>query len=350
MERLASAGKATIILALLLIIATLYIPYTRAESSPWYIGVEVGLSHLEPETEDTSYTVTDKESNGGKIYAGFQISRRYAIEVLYASLGQAELNQNEDLSYDITGVGLNYSEYSANQKVKGFVRASYVQLENSSDALFEQSNENLFTYAAGLEYRFTDSYSLRTEYERFSRDAHFISIGISKYFGGTKPASPAPAPAALIPPKKPVITDKDSDGVLDNIDVCPDTPTGVAVDRKGCAVFQGVMPNIQFHENSTKLTEATKKTLDGIADEIKRIPTLLIEIQAHTDSSGGSEYNLWLSNQRAKEVLDYLVVKGVRKTQLKSSGYGETNPVGDNKTAQGRANNRRVEFVIIPLE
>jgi len=67
-----------------------------------------------------------------------------------------------------------------------------------------------------------------------------------------------------------------------------------------------------------------------------------VQVAGHTDNTGSAAYNLKLSDKRAKSVMDYLISKGVPASQLSEKGYGLTEPIGDNKTAEGRAQNRRV--------
>lgn len=75
-------------------------------------------------------------------------------------------------------------------------------------------------------------------------------------------------------------------------------------------------------------------------------PTMEIEIEGHTDDVGSDAANLTLSRNRAKSVMDYLVSKGVNAGRMKSNGFGETKPIADNKSDEGRALNRRVQFTI----
>jgi OOP family OmpA-OmpF porin len=87
--------------------------------------------------------------------------------------------------------------------------------------------------------------------------------------------------------------------------------------------------------------------LDAIADGLKKHPRLKVEIQGHTDSTGSPPYNLKLSQKRADSVRSYLLDSGVSADQLVTKGYGQTQPVASNKTAKGRARNRRVVMYVV---
>jgi len=151
---------------------------------------------------------------------------------------------------------------------------------------------------------------------------------------------------AIAPPPP---RDSDGDGVLDPQDACPDTPRGMRVDERGCAVKAQklVLRNINFEFNKATLTPDGRSILDGIAAGLRGQPTMEVEIEGHTDHIGSEAYNLKLSKARAASVRDYLVSQGVQASRLSSQGYGESQPVASNKTDEGRAENRRVEFKVI---
>ena len=149
--------------------------------------------------------------------------------------------------------------------------------------------------------------------------------------------------------------DSDADGVCDGIDTCPGTPKGSTVDAKGCPpppppppAFipepkkELVLDRVYFETNSAKLKPESSETLDKVAASIKEFPDVKILVAGHTDSVGSDAYNLKLSAARANSVLEYLVSKGVPRTQLAAGGFGEKEPIADNATAEGRSKNRRV--------
>jgi outer membrane protein OmpA-like peptidoglycan-associated protein len=151
----------------------------------------------------------------------------------------------------------------------------------------------------------------------------------------------------------PVPLDSDGDGVTDDMDRCPNTPRGTKVDANGCPpvvpLFEEgkktlVLEGVNFEYNKSVLTAEAKTVLDRTAQAIKDNPGFNIEIGGHTDSRGKDLYNLKLSADRARSVLRYLLDKGVDPARLTAKGYGETKPIADNNTDEGRAKNRRVEL------
>ena len=104
---------------------------------------------------------------------------------------------------------------------------------------------------------------------------------------------------------------------------------------------------ILFDFDSDKLKPSAKPILNEVSSYLKTTSGIKIAVQGHCDNVGGNEYNLNLSKRRAKSVRQYLVDQGIEADRLKSEGYGYTRPVASNKTAAGRAKNRRVVFKVI---
>ncbi len=108
-----------------------------------------------------------------------------------------------------------------------------------------------------------------------------------------------------------------------------------------------VLRNIFFEVNKATLQPASEAELDILARLLLDNPGLRIEIGGHTDNVGTAADNLTLSNNRAKAVVNYLVAKKIPVTRLVAKGYGASKPVADNKTEDGRAQNRRTELKVI---
>jgi OOP family OmpA-OmpF porin len=140
--------------------------------------------------------------------------------------------------------------------------------------------------------------------------------------------------------------DSDGDGVVDSQDQCPGTPAGVKVDAIGCPP-EIVLEKVFFKFDSAELTPDSVAVLDeniarGQAVRLLQNPAVRIEVAGHTDSVGNDAYNQALSERRANTVRDFLISRGVAADRLTAKGYGETEPMADNGTEEGRALNRRV--------
>lgn len=139
--------------------------------------------------------------------------------------------------------------------------------------------------------------------------------------------------------------DSDGDGVVDSMDKCPNTPKGIPVDASGCELAHDFrLEGVNFEFDSAKLTSDSIAKLDAAVAILKRNADDKIEIAGHTDSQGNDEYNMGLSERRAQAVADYLVAHGANAGNLAVKGYGESHPVADNGSEEGRAANRRVEL------
>ena len=226
----------------------------------------------------------------------------------------------------------------------------------------ENDMDWMANYGLGCHYFFTDSLALRADVRHavsFDETQNHLlyTLGLTWLLGGgddgtqvvkMKPApekatvavteapKPAPAPAPVVPQ----IADADRDGVADDKDACPGTPAGAKVDARGCWVIEG----LNFATSRADIMADSFARLDEVVTVLKQNPNLKLEIQGHTDSRGSETFNKMLSEQRAGAVLRYFVSKGIAAERLVAKGFGSSQPVADNDTAEGRAENRRVEL------
>lgn len=168
----------------------------------------------------------------------------------------------------------------------------------------------------------------------------------------TPPPKPKPAPKPRPKPKpkpKPAPKDSDGDGVIDELDECPGTPAGVAVNAKGCpkvGVKLITLEGVNFNTNSAKIKPESEPILDSAVKVLNENPSVHVRVEGHTDSRGTAEYNKALSERRANSVVAYLVSKGIDGDRLSAVGYGESAPVAPNDTAENMYKNRRVDLVV----
>jgi OmpA-OmpF porin, OOP family len=147
--------------------------------------------------------------------------------------------------------------------------------------------------------------------------------------------------------------DTDGDGVLDKDDKCPTVKGTVA--NKGCPEVTAEVikqlneygKTILFDSGKSTFKKQSYTVLQSITDILKEYPNSNFMIEGHTDSDGSNALNQTLSENRAAAVKNYLIENGIATDRLKSTGFGETKPIDTNKTAKGKANNRRVEVSLI---
>ena len=125
--------------------------------------------------------------------------------------------------------------------------------------------------------------------------------------------------------------------------------TGVSVTRNGDNIILNMPGNITFATDSSNISADFYSVLDSVALVINEFEKTYIDIYGYTDSTGSEAYNLTLSEKRASSVARYLESQKVVSQRIVTRGKGESNPVATNDTPEGRALNRRVEIVLIPI-
>ena len=152
--------------------------------------------------------------------------------------------------------------------------------------------------------------------------------------------------------------DSDGDGVADQFDKCPNTPAGTVVDGAGCPIkfptpdttktaatapMATPYSNIQFEFDSSVLRTSSYPVLDATSADL-RTAKQTVWVNGYASSEGTASHNMQLSKDRANSVKTYLINSGVDAKRVKVKGMGETHPIADNSTEDGRVLNRRVEF------
>ncbi|MBF0622647.1 MAG: OmpA family protein [Magnetococcales bacterium] len=133
--------------------------------------------------------------------------------------------------------------------------------------------------------------------------------------------------------------DSDMDGVVDSNDACPETPMSADVDTRGCWVLA-----VHFHTGSASITAESAPALMKAATVLKNNPEVRFQVDGHTDDRGSLALNNRLSQKRADSVRHFLVQHGAHADKLNAKGFGPSNPIATNDTAEGRQQNRRVEL------
>ena len=144
--------------------------------------------------------------------------------------------------------------------------------------------------------------------------------------------------------------DRDRDGVADQYDKCPEAPGKAS--NAGCPetapeekkALEVAIKSIQFETGSAAISELSIQSLDAIYQVLQNYPEMKLSIEGHTDNIEAGTVGKQLSEKRASVCADYLIQKGISATRLMTQGFGDTIPIGDNKTPAARSMNRRTEF------
>ena len=126
--------------------------------------------------------------------------------------------------------------------------------------------------------------------------------------------------------------------------------TGVSVTREGDNIYLNMPSDITFAVDQSDIKPTFYETLNSVSIVLNEFDKTTVTVLGHADSTGSDAHNQQLSERRALSVSQYLVGQGVSGPRLNNIGFGETRPIADNSTPQGRAANRRVEIVIDPIE
>ncbi len=242
----------------------------------------------------------------------------------------------------------------------GLGLVNYTKLQGNADYL-----RLMAQLRAGLEYSFTQnlvgSFDVAVKYvnnaiqDRGDGSGNLVAIvpqiNLTWFFGcgAACEKKAAPMAAAAVVAAKAIDGDADKDGVSDSKDKCPNSAAGATVNAYGCVAKEKAHIEVEvlFATSSAVVPAASHAKIQELADFLKEHSKTKAEIQGHTDSSGAPAKNKVLSQKRADAVKAYLVTKlGVDASRISSIGHGSEQPVADNKTVEGRAENRRVMAVI----
>lgn len=342
------------------------------EASPlgWYAGVSAGRSKAT--IDDYRITqgllgsgfastsiVDDNHDTAFKVLGGYQFNNNFAVEAGYFNLGDFSYVATTNPPGTLTGrakvQGINLDlvgrlPLTERFSVLGRVGANYADTRDTfqgtgavvvTTPTARERATNL-KYGVGMEYAFTPALSARAEVERYRiRDAvgnrgHIDTamIGLVYRFGGpdvtpVRAAYVAPAPAPVIVP---VV-----------VEVAP-TPAPAPVPVAQKVTFGA---DTLFAFDKSVLTPAGRQILDEVIAKQQGMTLEVIVATGHTDSIGTDAYNQRLSERRAAAVKAYLFSKGIAAAQIFTEGKGEKQPIATNATAEGRAQNRRVDLEVV---
>jgi OOP family OmpA-OmpF porin len=288
----------------------------------------------------------------GSLALGYRINPNVGLELRY---GLANANDETTDTLDVRNEMATldtYYRFNVANKLQPYVLIGgglqrTTGLTGVNNGYVEHTIANV---AVGAFYEMADNLALRAELrgvEDMQESDHdgIASVGVTYSFGGQKAAAVAPVAAAAAVAVK-TDGDDDKDGVANSADKCPGTPTNVVVTADGCTkeLVETVSREMRvlFDTDKSVVKPEFHDEIEGIAKLLKEYPAATVEIQGHTDSRGTASYNDALSQRRADAIANVLTkTYGLSADRISSKGYGAAQPVADNKTAEGRAKNRR---------
>jgi OOP family OmpA-OmpF porin len=359
----ASASGRVCLLAVALLVSPLATADGPIDWSHWYIGVNAGVSQATIDDAaieaallangfTTNSIVDDDGDIGWKLYGGYRFNKYLALEGGLFDLGgfgfdatttpAGTLNGAAEFSgYNIDLVG--YLPFGDTNTWSAFGRIGYGSTEANSSfsstgavtVLQPSANErsNDFKYGAGIQMDFNPSWGARLEFERYAvadaigneGDIDLLSLGLVYRFGQQRDNEPAPVAAA--------------DPVPAPLFVVVPVP---AMTERYCTIL-----DINFEINQDEMQRADVEKLGTIAIFMRDYPQTTAVVQGHSDDVGSADENLKLSQRRADAAVGYLVDnEKIARSRLSAVGYGESRPIADNATSEGKQANRRLNTVI----
>jgi OOP family OmpA-OmpF porin len=336
-------------------------------NSAWYIGAGIGKTRANIEDKNLINALSangavvngynqDHKSTGGKLYVGKQLNQYFAIEGGLFDLGKSSFNATTSdggvLNGDTRFRGVNLDlvgQLPLSQRFSllgsigmNYAKASSHYTGNRLYAVTEPnpSHRKLNAKAGlGLEYKFTEALAMRAEVERYRvtdavgarGNVDMASLNLVYKLGrpAAKPVVYTPPPEAA-PAPAPVV------------ETPPPAPQPVPVSEKVSFAAEAL-----FDFDKAIVKPEGKAALDGLLVKLQGMNAEVMITVGHTDSVGSDAYNQKLSLRRAEAVKAHLVSKGVDASRVYTEGKGETQPVADNKTAEGRAKTRRVTVEVV---
>ena len=312
-----------------------------------YVGAKVGMGWLDSACVDN--VDCEDDSVAGGIYGGYNFTDNIALELNADYLG------DYDTSFNNNGATQRYSDsivaISLSPMYRLAIKQQFDIFFKAGPAYIMHDDEDDVVLALGIgaEKQFADDWAVRVEYQYFddfddkiiqNLNSNLVTVGLSYNFGtGNTTASAAAAASAV------AVTQAPSE---------PITEPAVVVEEKSTVVVTKAQTESysqeMFATNSTELSTDGKIALQPLVEVLKAHPQSTVVVVGHTDSTGAAEYNMMISKKRAAAVAAHIEDQGIEAERITATGEGEENPVASNDTAEGRAQNRRVDATIPGFE
>jgi len=349
-----------------------------AQASEYQYYGTIGAAHTDNEVSVDHFGDHIKHSYTNELSLGYMHSDDLALEL---SVVIPSIIQGDERA-DVEQFRFNSLYFMSDDALKPYLTAA-IGFEDMSTANGGVSNA-LLSLGAGVQYDSTERLFARAEVRyddmvnEYPEHTNYV-IELGYRFGATGAAATAavaaaasnmtdePVKATEAPAEKAAeqvateikaaptaagikpasaLTDADNDGISDSIDKCNDSAKNSMVDSQGCDLIKSAEALLRFPLNQAGMPAKVQNYLDQIAANAKADPSLKIVVEGHADETGSDEFNQFISLERAKTVGNYLIARGVSKDAIEMKGLSDAEPVADNSTDAGRAQNRRVELTV----
>ncbi|WP_279152420.1 OmpA family protein [Photobacterium iliopiscarium] len=297
-----------------------------APANPYYVGVRLGdanYSHFEQNNHASNLGLKQNDLSGG-IFVGYNLTPWFAVETGYTALGEAHFSSQKIKlhAFDLTGKATWHLNNSWGLFAKAGGSYMLTDYHSRNNRIKDIDDHLVGTVGAGVEYQLTDHLSTRAEYQyyhdlsskprgtdlAYNFDTNFYGLSLV-YNWGAAPVVDTIAPA-----------------IAQTVTIEPSTLS------------------LDYGVNQYKLTAANERTLQPMAKRLTRYPSATIVVTGYTSNTGTAAYNQALSEKRAHAVASELAKYVTNPAQVTAQGMGEQHPITTNATAEGRAQNRRVEI------
>ena len=316
---------------------------------------DAGQFYIAPGLQKMNYDAEVGLDNdiGYVIGIGYDFTSRLSAEFSVMDLNP-ETKAKRELDQDLWKIDVLYGLDFDLGRFKPFVVSG---LGNSN---IDGENDSIWDIGAGLRLPLNERWTWRTSirnYYALGRDFEDQDFGIDttlvyRFGGSRKSMASSNEPPREGIQKVVAVADADRDGVPDANDLCSDTPRSYAVGKDGCPIAIEEVARVEllvnFDFDRSEVKEQYLPEIERVARFMEQYPDRVVELEGHTDSRGTDAYNLGLSQRRAEAVMAELVGRfGISPSRVSAKGFGESQPIESNDSAQGRAENRRVITVVI---
>ncbi len=332
------------------------------ELTPWYVGGGVGINNYEPNCDQkTMKECGEDDPYAWDVFGGYLFNDYFGVELGYRDLGRAEWTDYSNKLNDAGAHGMTlglvafwpiFDRFSLSAEAGAM---NYILSNKKQWGSEYYSDNGIAPYVGvGLGYNITENLKLQAKYRRYENldedkwntlemESNYWGLELSWRFGHyVEEAAPVVAM---------VDTDTDNDGVDNQVDQCPDTPSNHLVDEVGCTQYEYVqtaeeinLGTINFANNSAVIEQEDYSQLDKLAKYMEEHERMVVHIQGHASNVGKADYNMQISERRANAVRDMMISRyGVHPDRITAEGFGITRPLMEGSSAEANKANRRIE-------